>query len=214
MTSKPDSVSTLGYHWTHYTGTTLTDAINQWSSCGNPEISLCIIGRPLEPQVHWNATGTPLADASTQWYPGGNPVLIRIIGTHWKTTGRPLEAHWKHTGYQQLFLQWHPSVHWGLNSRHTGMTRNYHWLRVGDMHWQGVFPFDSYKQLSIFLALTKINHELVKLSNLQFWESHVHVKFVSKSDSTKFASQTRLLVSEVDPSSPHLPYLRMVKLYF
>ena len=33
MTSKPDSVSTLGYHWTDHTG------------------------RPLEPQVHWNATG-------------------------------------------------------------------------------------------------------------------------------------------------------------
>ena len=85
MTSKPDSVSTLGYHWTDHTG------------------------RPLEPQVHWDATGTTLADASTQWCSSGAPVLICIIGTHWKTTGatstledhwkatgRPLEAHWKH----------------------------------------------------------------------------------------------------------------------
>ena len=74
MTSKPDSVSTLGYHWTDHTG------------------------RPLEPQVHWDATGTTLADGSTQWCPSGDPVLICIIRTHWKTTGKPLEDHWKHTG--------------------------------------------------------------------------------------------------------------------
>ena len=74
MTSKPDSLSTLGYHWTDHTG------------------------RPLEPQVHRDATGTPLADASTQWCPNGDPVLICIIGTHWKTTGKPLEDHWKDTG--------------------------------------------------------------------------------------------------------------------
>ena len=74
MTSKPDSVSTLGYHWADH------------------------IGRPLEPQVHWDASGTTLADASTQWCSSGDPVLICIIGTHWNTTERPLEAHWKHTG--------------------------------------------------------------------------------------------------------------------
>ena len=76
MTSKPDSVSTLGYHWTYHTG------------------------RPLEPQVHWDATGTTLADASTQWCSSGDPVLICIIGTHWKTTGATstLECHWNHTG--------------------------------------------------------------------------------------------------------------------
>ena len=103
MTSKPDSVSTLGYHWTDHTG------------------------RPLEPQVHWDATGTTLADASTQWCSSGDPVLICIIGTHWKTTGKPLEDHWKHTGYQQIFLQWHSSVHWGLSSRHTGLPLDCHW---------------------------------------------------------------------------------------
>ena len=58
LNSKPDSVSTLGNHWTNHTG------------------------RPLEPQVHWDATGTTLADASTQWCPSGDPVLICIIGTH------------------------------------------------------------------------------------------------------------------------------------
>ena len=77
MTSKPDSVSKLGYHWTNHTG------------------------RPLELQVHWDATGTTLADASTQWCSSGDPVLICIIGTHWKTTGATstLECHWNHTGW-------------------------------------------------------------------------------------------------------------------
>ena len=74
MTSKPDFVSTLGYHWTDHTG------------------------RPLEPQVHWDATGTTLADVSTQWCHSGNPVLICIIGTRWKTSGKQLDDHWKHTG--------------------------------------------------------------------------------------------------------------------
>ena len=72
MASKPDFLSTLGYHWTGH-------AI-----------------RTLEPQVRWDATGTTLADASTQWCPSGDPVLIFIIGAHWKATGRPLEAHWIH----------------------------------------------------------------------------------------------------------------------
>ena len=106
MTSNPDSVSTLGYHWTDRTG------------------------RPLEPQVHWDATGTTLADACTQWCPSGDPVLICIIGTHWKTTGKPLEDHWKTTGSTLAFLQWHSSVHLGLSSRHTGLPLEDHWLRV------------------------------------------------------------------------------------
>ena len=68
----------------------------------------------MEPQVHWDATGTTLADASTQWCPSGDPVLICIIGTHWKTTGKPLEDHWKHTG----FLQWHKfQAHWIATGR-------------------------------------------------------------------------------------------------
>ena len=77
MPSKPDYVSTLGYHWTDHTGT------------------------PLESQVHWDATGARLADASTQWCFRGDPVLICIIGTHWKTTGATgtLGCHWNHTGW-------------------------------------------------------------------------------------------------------------------
>ena len=77
MTSKPDSVSTLGYHWTDHTG------------------------RPRELQVHWDATGTTLADASTQWCSSGDPVLIYIIGKHRKTTGATstLGCHWNQTGW-------------------------------------------------------------------------------------------------------------------
>ena len=50
MTSKPDAPSTLGYHWTDCTGTTLADAFAQWPSSGNP-VLICIIG------THWNTTG-------------------------------------------------------------------------------------------------------------------------------------------------------------
>ena len=85
----------------------------------------------MEAQVHLDATGTTLADASFQWCPSGDPVLIWIIETHWNTTGRPLEAHWKRTGYKQFLLQWHSSVHWGLSSRHTGFPLDCHWITTG-----------------------------------------------------------------------------------
>ena len=108
MTSKPDcqytgiplirphwkttgATGTLGCHWNH-TGWCLHPVVFQWRSSVN--LHNWNTGRPLEPQVHWDATGTTLADASTQWCPSGDPVLICIIGTHWKTTGKPLEAHW------------------------------------------------------------------------------------------------------------------------
>ena len=106
MISKPDSVSTLEHHWKDHTG------------------------RPLEPQVHWDDTGATLADASTKRCPSSDPVLICTftIRAHWKATGRPLKAHWEHTGYQQLFLQWHSSVYWGLRSRHTGLPLDCHWI--------------------------------------------------------------------------------------
>ena len=93
MTSKPDYISTLGYHWTYHTG------------------------RPLEPQVHWDATGTTLADASTQWCPSGHPVLISIIGTHWKTTGKPLEAHWLSPVAFQCTLGSKFQAHWIATGR-------------------------------------------------------------------------------------------------
>ena len=58
MTSKPDSVSTLGYHWTDHTG------------------------RPLEPQVHGDATGTTLADAD-EWVSWTHTAAYMY--TAWKT---------------------------------------------------------------------------------------------------------------------------------
>ena len=120
MTSKPDSVSTLGYHWTDRTG------------------------RPLEPQVHWDATGTTLADASTQWCSSGGPVLICIIGTHWKTTGATstLECHWNHTGWclHPVVSQWRSSV-----NLHNWNTLEDHWKATGrplEDHWKhtGISP--------------------------------------------------------------------------
>ena len=124
MTSKQDSVSTLGYHWTDHTG------------------------RPLEPQVHWDATGTTLADASTQWCSSGDPVLICIIGTHWKTTGKPLEDHWKHTGNTLATNIFSPvafqctlvskfQAHWIA----TGLPLEDHWLRVRELSTSGVWRY-------------------------------------------------------------------------
>ena len=113
MTSKSDSVSTLGYHLTEYTG------------------------RPLGPQVHWDATGTTLADARTQWCPSGDPVLICIIGTHCKTTGATstLGCHWNHTGWcsHPMVSQWRSSV-----NLHNWNTLEDHWKDTGrplEAHW-------------------------------------------------------------------------------
>ena len=120
MTSTPDSVSTLGYHWTDRTG------------------------RPLEPQVHWDATGNTLADASTQWCSSGDPVLICIIGTHWKTTGATstLGCHWNHTGWclHPVVSQWRSSV-----NLHNWNTLEDHWKATGrplEDHWKhtGISP--------------------------------------------------------------------------
>ena len=112
MTSKPDSLSTLGYHWTDHTG------------------------RPLEPQVHWDATGTTLTDASTQWCSSGDPVLMCIIGTHWKTTGATstLGCHWNHTGRCLLpvVFQWRSSV-----NLHNWNILDCHWIATGRLLAQG-----------------------------------------------------------------------------
>ena len=143
MTSKPDSVSTQGYHWTDHTGrslepqvhwdatgTTLADASTQWCSNGDP-VLICIIGTHWKTTgatstlgCHWNHTGW-----CTQLYPSGDPVLICIIGTHRKTTGKPLEDHWKHTGNTLATNNSFSSgiVHWGLSSRHTGLPPEDHW---------------------------------------------------------------------------------------
>ena len=124
----------------HYTGTTLAGAITQWSSGGNPELTICTIGTHWKTsQVHWDVTGTILADASTHWCPSGNPVVICIIWTHGKTNGRPLEYHGGLTGntpvtniffYPVVFhctLGYKFQAHWFA----TGLPLNYHWLRVG-----------------------------------------------------------------------------------
>ena len=126
MTYKPDSVSTLRYHWTDYTR------------------------RPLEPQVHWDATGTTLADASrSQWRSSGNLHNWNTLEHHCKVTGTPLEAHWKRTGYQQFFFQSYSSEHWGLSSTltlrqctlagpvYSGMLLGCHWLSQCTLgyHW-------------------------------------------------------------------------------
>ena len=110
MTSKPDYVSTLGYHWTDRTGTL------------------------LELRVQWDATGATLVDASAQWCPSGDPVLICIIGTHWKTTGATstLGCHWNHTGWCQnpSVSEWRSSVN--LHNWNTGTPLEDHWKTTGN----------------------------------------------------------------------------------
>ena len=137
MTSKPDSVSTLGYHWTDHTG------------------------RPLEPQVHWDATGTTLADLNAQWCSSGGPVLICIIGTHWKTTeatsalgchcyhtvwwyhgkatGRPLEDHWLSTMLYPVVFQCTLGSKFQIHWITTGLQLEDYWLRVrGGFHVRAI----------------------------------------------------------------------------
>ena len=63
MTSKLDARSTIGYHWTNYTGITLADAIAQWSPSGNL-VLICII------VTHWKTTGA-----------------TSTLGCHWNHTG-------------------------------------------------------------------------------------------------------------------------------
>ena len=66
----------------------------------------------------------------SQWQSSANSHNWTTPEHPWKTTVIPLEAQWKHTGYQKLFLRWHSSEHWALSSRHTRLPLNYHWLRV------------------------------------------------------------------------------------
>ena len=86
------AISTLGCHWNN-TGWCQHPVVFQWRSSVNLHNWNTL-------EDHWSHkyTGTTLDDASTQRYPSGDPVLICIIGTHWKTTGKPLEDHLKHTG--------------------------------------------------------------------------------------------------------------------
>ena len=152
MASKPDALSTLGYHWTYYTGITLHNATAQWSSSGNP-VLICIIGthwQSLEPQVHCDVTGTTLTDASTKWYPSGNPVLICIIGTHWQSLEPQVHCDVTGTTLTDASTKWYPSgnpvliciikTHRKTNERplkhhwrHTGNTLATEWH--SSVHW-------------------------------------------------------------------------------
>ena len=123
-------------------GRMLGSDLTQWPP--NQILSVHRTGRPLEPQVHWDATGTTLADASTQWCSSGDPVLICIIGTHWKTTGATstLGCHWNHTGgcLHPVVFQWRSSV-----NLHNWNTLEDHWKATGkplEDHWKhtGISP--------------------------------------------------------------------------
>ena len=124
MTSKPDALSTLEYHWTCWTGTTLADAIAQWSSSGNP-VLIHIIG------IHWKTTGATSKlgchwgehPVVSQWQSSVNLHNWNTLDHHWKSTGSTLETH--------NSLQWHSSVHWGLNSTHTGSPLDCHLITTG-----------------------------------------------------------------------------------
>ena len=66
LTSKPDALSTLGYHWTDLTGAIMADAISQWSSSRNPQV-ICISG------TYWKTTGVTSTlechwDHTSCWY--------------------------------------------------------------------------------------------------------------------------------------------------
>ena len=83
MTSKPDTVITLGCHWTDYTGTKLADGMTHGSSSSNPVLT-CIIGTHWKTTVatstlgcHWNHIGW------CQWCASSNSVLMCILRTHW-----------------------------------------------------------------------------------------------------------------------------------
>ena len=93
------NTGTLGY-WTNYNGTTLPDAITQWSSSGNAKL-ICIIWTPWK--TTWttstvgcrgNHTGWCYLPAMFQLQISGNLHSKNILEDHWKTTGMPLEQHW------------------------------------------------------------------------------------------------------------------------
>ena len=82
---------------------------------------------------HWtDYIGTTLADDIAQLSPSGNPVLICIIGTHWKTTGIPLETHWLPTILYPVAFQCTMGSKFQAHWIATGLPLNYYWLRVRD----------------------------------------------------------------------------------
>ena len=79
-------------HW-NYTGWCWHPVVFQWRSSVNLHNWNTL-------EDHWSHKyiGMPLEPRWLMLAPSGDPVLICIIGTHWNTTGKPLEDHWKHTG--------------------------------------------------------------------------------------------------------------------
>ena len=57
-------------------------------------------------------------------------MLICIIGTHRKTTGKPLEDHWKHTGISPVAFQCTLGSKFQAHWIATGLPLEDHWLRV------------------------------------------------------------------------------------
>ena len=110
MTSKPDSVS-IG----------IPLGRPHWKTTGAASALGC----------HWDHTGWCQHPVVFQWRSSVNLHNWNTLEHHWGATGRPLEAHWKHACYQQFFLQWHSSEHWGLISRHTGLPLDCHWITTG-----------------------------------------------------------------------------------
>ena len=99
-------------HWNH-TGWCYHPVVFQWQYSVNLHNWSILedhwrhkyIGMPLEP------TGWCYHPVVSQWQSSVNFHNWNALEDHWEATGRPLEAHWKHIGYQQFFLQWHSSVH-------------------------------------------------------------------------------------------------------
>ena len=77
LTAKPDALSTLEYHWTDYIGTTMADAIAQWSSSGNSSVNLHNWNwNTLEDHWSHKYTGMPLEPHWLMLAPSGIPVAI------------------------------------------------------------------------------------------------------------------------------------------
>ena len=90
----------MGYHRIDYTGTTLGDAIAQWSSNGNP-VLICTIGTDWKTTratsklgCYWNHTGWFQHLVVYQWQSSVNLHNWNTLEDHWNNIGRPLEAHW------------------------------------------------------------------------------------------------------------------------
>ena len=127
MTSKPDALNTLGYDWTDCTGTTLADAIAQWSSSGN-QVLICKIGTHWKTTgatstlgCHWNHTGWCYHPVISQWQSSVNLHNWNTLDHHWKTTGRPLES--------TLETHWLPTIPSPVAFQCTlGSTFQAHWI--------------------------------------------------------------------------------------